>query len=279
MNSVYEKITNIIIEKLEKGIVPWHQPWTSAWPPRNLVSKKPYRGINLLLLSGLKYELPYFLTFKQVKYLKGSVIKGEKAHLALYYDWTDKSAPKLILYHIFNIEQCKEIASKHIPWQINGEFNPIDEAEYIISRMPNQPKVSYDSNRACYIPHTDQIIMPSKKSFSFGEELYSTLFHELCHSTGHESRLNRKGVQRTAAFGSKVYSQEELIAEMGAAFLCGEAGIENRTIDNSAAYIQGWLSKLKNDKRMIVFAAGAAQKACDFILDRRQVEADNGSGN
>lgn len=270
MDSVYEKITSIISKKLEEGIIPWHQPWTSSWPPRNLVSQKPYRGINLLLLSGLKYELPYFLTFKQVKYLKGSVMKGEKAHLALYYDWEKMSAPKLILYHIFNIGQCKGIASKHIPWQINGEFNSIDEAEYIANGMPSQPQISYDSNRACYIPQTDQIIMPSKKAFSSDEELYSTLFHELCHSTGHESRLNRKGVQRTAAFGSKVYSQEELIAEIGAAILCGQSGIENRTIDNSSEYIRAWFSKFKDDKRMIVFAAGAAQKACDFILDRRQ---------
>lgn len=293
--NVYEKITSIITDKLEKGIVPWHQPWTSAWPPRNLVSKKPYRGINLLLLSDLKYELPYFLTFKQVKRLKGSVLKDEKAHLVVFYKWLEKKdengnivrneegkvkmVPMLKHYYVFNVGQCKDIASKHIPWQIIREFNPIEEAENIAVRMPDRPEIIYNSNRACYIPREDKINMPSMNSFKSDEELYSTLFHELCHSTGHVSRLNRKGVIGAAAFGSKVYSQEELIAEMGAAFLCGEAGIENRTIDNSAAYIQGWLSKLKNDKRLLVFAAGAAQKACDFILDRRKMEADNGSGN
>ncbi|MDD5598180.1 MAG: zincin-like metallopeptidase domain-containing protein [Victivallaceae bacterium] len=294
MNSVYEKITSIIVAKLEKGIVPWHQPWASSWPPRNLITKKPYRGINLLLLSGLKYELPYFLTFKQVKRLKGSVIKDEKAHLVVFYKWLEKKdedgnvirndegkielVPMLRFYYVFNVGQCDGIASKYIPWQINGQFNPIEEAEYIVRNMPDHPEICYDTGRACYIPRQDQINMPSKHSFSSDEELYSTLFHELVHSTGHESRLNRKGVTQAAAFGSKVYSEEELVAEMGAAFLCGEAGIANRTIDNSTAYIRGWLSRLKNDKRLLVFAAGAAQKACDFILDRQQVEADNATG-
>ncbi len=295
MDSVYEKITSIISKKLEEGIVPWHQPWTSSWPPRNLVSQKSYRGINLLLLSGLKYELPYFLTFKQVKRLKGSVIKDEKAHLVVFYKWLEKKdengnviindkgkavmVPMLKFYYVFNVGQCKGIDSKHIPWQISREFNPIDEAERIAVEMHDRPQITYNSNRACYIPRIDQINMPSINSFRSDEELYSTLFHELCHSTGHESRLNRKGIAEAAAFGSKVYSQEELVAEMGSAFLCGEAGIENRTIDNSTAYIQGWLLKLKDDKRLLVFAAGVAQKACDFILDRRKMEADNGSGN
>lgn len=295
MNSVYERITNIITEKLEKGIVPWHQPWTSAWPPRNLMTKKPYRGINLLLLSDLKYELPYFLTFKQVKYLKGSVIKDEKAHMVVFYKWLEKKdedgnvivnaegkpemVPMLKHYYVFNVGQCKDIASKHIPWQIEGQFNPIEEAEHIVNNMPEKPEILYNTGRACYIPSIDKINMPSKNSFNSDEELYSTLFHEMCHATGHASRLNRKGVTRAAAFGSKVYSQEELVAEMGAAFLCGEVGIENRTIDNSAAYIRGWLSKLKDDKRLLVFAAGAAQKASDFILNKRKMETDNGSGN
>ena len=293
--NVYERITNLIIEKLEKGIVPWHQPWTSAWPPRNLISKKPYRGINLLLLSDLKYELPYFLTFKQVKRLKGSVKKDEKAHMVVFYKWLEKkdengnivmdgegkteTVPMLRFYYVFNVGQCENIASKHIPWQINGQFNPIEEAEQIAFGMPDCPEIIYNCNRACYIPSQDKINMPSPNSFQSDEELYSTLFHEMCHSTGHESRLGRKGVTKAAAFGSKVYSQEELIAEMGAAFLCGEAGIANRTINNSVAYIQGWLSKLKNDKRLLVFAAGAAQKACDFILNRRKLEADDESGN
>lgn len=293
--NVYERITNIIIEKLEQGIVPWHQPWTSAWPPCNLVTKRPYRGINLLLLSTQKYELPYFLTFKQVKRLNGSVLKDEKANLVVFYKWLEKKGddgnviitsegkpemvPMLKHYYVFNVGQCKGIESKHIPWQIERQFNPIKEAEHIIFGMPDRPEIIYSSNRACYIPREDKINMPSRKSFISDEELYSTLFHELCHSTGHISRLDRKGVTGAAAFGSKVYSQEELIAEMGAAFLCGEAGIENRTIDNSTAYIRGWLSKLKDDKRLLVFAAGAAQTACDFILDRRKMEADDGSGN
>ena len=274
MYSIHKKITNIIIEKLKKGIVPWHQPWTSSWPPRNLASQKPYRGINLLLLSGLEYELPYFLTFKQVKYLKGSVIKGERSHLAVFLQKASKNGkttrniePKL--YRIFNIAQCKGIESKHIPWQINGGFNPITEAKHITTNMPNPPKINFASNRACYVPNKDRINMPQINSFKSDEELYATLFHELIHSTGHISRLNRKSINKAAAFGSNVYSWEELVAELGTAILCGEAGIANLACNNSSTYIHGWISRLENDDSMIVFAACAAQKACDYILGRQ----------
>ncbi|MDD5697823.1 MAG: zincin-like metallopeptidase domain-containing protein [Victivallaceae bacterium] len=293
--NAYERITGLIIEKLDQGIIPWQQPWSAGGVPRNLITKKPYRGINLLLLSTLKYEYPYFLTFKQVKQLKGSVKKDEKAHLVVFYKWLEKTgpggnivrdeegkaelAPMLRYYYVFNVSQCEGIASKHVPRPVMREFNPIDEAERIALEMPNPPEIRFDGSRACYIPRDDKIKMPSINAFKSDEELYSTLFHELVHSTGHESRLNRKGVTQAAAFGSRVYSEEELVAELGAAFLCGEAGIVNRTINNSAAYIRGWLSKLSNDKRLVVFAAGAAQKACDFILNKRQPEANHGSGD
>ena len=281
MYSVHEKIANIIIEKLRKGIVPWREKWTSSWPPRNLISKKPYRGINLLLLSGLKYELPYFLTFKQVKYLKGSVIKGEKAHFAVSFRKTKSNAQsrvnfELQFYHVFNISQCKGIASKHIPWQINGGFNPITEAKHITSNMPNPPKINFSSHKPCYIPDKDRINMPQINSFKSEEELYATLFHEMIHSTGHCSRLGRKSINRIAAFASNVFTWEELVAELGTAFLCGEAGISNLAGNNSSEYIQGWISRIMNDKTMIVFAANAAQKACDYILNRKKMETDNG---
>jgi antirestriction protein ArdC len=121
-----------------------------------------------------------------------------------------------------------------------------------------------------YQPSTDSIRMPERESFDGAAKYYSTLFHEFTHSTGHESRLNRPGIVETHFFGDDVYSKEELVAEMGAAMLCGIVGIENKTIKNSAAYIQAWLSKLRDDKKLVVHAAAAAQKAADFILGRKQ---------
>jgi len=134
--------------------------------------------------------------------------------------------------------------------------------------------------RAFYSPDGDYVGMPEPELFRTPEDYYSVLFHELTHSTGHESRLNRKGVTGSdglwSAFGSQPYSQEELVAEMGAAFLCGQAGIVERTIDNSVAYIRSWLQRLKDDRRLIVQAAAQAQKASDFILARQFAEETGG---
>ena len=137
--------------------------------------------------------------------------------------------------------------------------------------MPRRPAIRHGLDRAFYSPAADSVGMPSPERFDTPENYYNVLFHELTHSTGHESRLNRKGVSGTdgqwAGFGSQSYSKEEMVAEMGAAFLCGQAGIVERTIDNSAAYLRSWLERLKNDCRLVVQAAAQAQKAADFILD------------
>ena len=134
--------------------------------------------------------------------------------------------------------------------------------------MPDRPAVEDKEARAYYRPAIDLVNVPAIRYFESGEEYYSTLFHELAHSTGHAKRLNREGVNEVAAFGTAIYSKEELIAEMSAAYLCASCGIEQKTLNNSAAYIGGWLRKLKDDKRLVVFAAAAAQKAADFILAR-----------
>ena len=133
--------------------------------------------------------------------------------------------------------------------------------------MPNPPGFEQDS-RACYRPSIDTVGMPARSAFHSAEEYYSTLFHELTHSTGHPSRVGREGIMNHNPFGSEDYSKEELVAEMGAAMLCGVAGIESQTLDNSAAYLQTWINKLKSDSRLIVSAASQAQKAADYILAR-----------
>lgn len=154
----------------------------------------------------------------------------------------------------------------HIP-TVESTFEPIAKCEQVVTAMPKRPAINHHGARACYSPALDTVSMPESKLFESGEGYYSTLFHELIHSTGHVSRLNRREITDPIRFGSDPYSREELVAEMGAAFLCGHCGIENKTIDQSAGYIQSWLGKLKEDRRLVVHAAVQAQKACDFILD------------
>jgi len=141
-----------------------------------------------------------------------------------------------------------------------------------VAEMPNCPEIRRGGGRAFYRPSEDLVNIPRPEAFESTEEHYCTLFHELVHSTGHGSRLDRKTIKDVAPFGSANYSREELIAEMGAAFLCGSAGIENATIDNSAAYIKGWLGVLGSDSKMVVIAASQAQKAAEYILHKQYKE-------
>jgi len=277
MNKVYKIITDQIIEKLEQGTIPWHMPW-SADGPKNLISDKPYRGINVFLLGSLGYMSPYWLTFKQAQSLGGHVNKGEKSVPVIFWKTyskletndegkhEEKSRFVLRYYRVFNIEQCnlpaEEVPQEDPPAQT---FDPIPKAQSVVEAMPNAPELTHQSQRACYSPLLDQVNMPRPESFDTPENYYSTLFHELTHSTGHESRLNRKGITGPVRFGSHSYSKEELIAEMGSAFLSGHCGIEDRILDNSAAYINGWLGRLKNDPKLVVMAAAKAQKASDYI--------------
>jgi antirestriction protein ArdC len=174
--------------------------------------------------------------------------------------------PMLRYYRVFNLDQVTGIDK---PAGELPAFEPIAEAEAIAGKYQAQIAVTHSGTRAYYQPSTDSINMPERQTFDGAAEYYSTLFHEFTHSTGHASRLNRPGITETHYFGDEIYSKEELVAEMGAAMLCGVVGIENRTIKNSASYIQSWLSKLRDDKKLVIHAAAAAQKASDFILGRR----------
>ncbi len=172
-------------------------------------------------------------------------------------------------YTVFNVAQCENISAGKMPITtetIHNHMDKIKQCERIIDTWKDKPEVRHGKQKACYMPFSDLVHMPALESFIHSEEYYSTLFHELTHSTGHEKRLNRQGITEIAPFGTPLYSKEELVAEMGAAFLCGFAGIEHATIDNSAAYIQGWLMKLKNDKKLIIIAATRHKKAANYIL-------------
>ncbi len=285
---VYSIITEQIIEKLESGVVPWHQPWSGAngASPRNLISNKPYRGINVFLLGFQGYESPYWVSFNQCKKAGGKVKKGSKSSMAVFWKWFDAEEsdpsdpdstrtvkrPFLRYYRVFNTEQCEGISHKRVKELRESEtdtfdFDPIEACESVVSGMPNAPQIEHIENRAYYRPSTDTVNMPKAERFELTEEYYSVLFHELCHSTGHESRLNRRPSTEIRAFGDREYSQEELVAEMGAAFLCGVTGIENKTIDNSAAYLDNWLGVLtdKKNRKLLVMAGAQAQKAADCI--------------
>ena len=279
MADVYEIITDRIVQQLENGVIPWHKPWKAGahgWP-KNLVSKKDYRGINVFLLSCTPYELPYWLSFKQAKDLGGHVKKGERSTVVVFWKWletedeeTGKTVkrPLLRYYNIFNVSQCEGLEARVPPVSDDPgkPFEPIDVCERIVSGMSQAPEIHFGTTGAFYRHADDSVSMPHRERFASVPEFYSTLFHELTHATGHESRLRRPGIVEPSRFGSGTYSKEELVAEMGAAFLCGHAGIENATLDNSAAYIAGWLKRLKDDKRLVVHAAANAQKAADFIL-------------
>lgn len=279
-NKVYDIITQNIIEKLEAGTIPWRKPWVGGKAPQNFISKKPYRGINAFILNCAEFASPYWLTFKQAKDKGGSVKKGSKSMAIVFwkfneYTRTDRDGaeqtdkiPFVRYYRVFNLEQTEGIEA---PVEDTIEHTPVDSiatAEAIVAGMPNRPEIKENLRRAFYSPGKDYVGMPLKDSFTGAEEYYSTLFHELTHSTGHVSRLNRfKENRAAAAFGSSEYSKEELVAECGAAFLCGVADIGAATIENAAAYIQGWLKALRNDNKLIIHASGKAQKAADYILN------------
>lgn len=284
--NVYEIITERIVALLEKGVIPWQQPWaTSAGDGMaiNLVSKKPYRGINAFLLPAMGFASPYWLSFKQAQDLGGHVRKGEKATPIVFWKWLDveddgekKRVPMLRYYSGFNAAQCDGIEVPEIKGAVTRESKPIEAAEKIVANMPNAPGIEHGGGRACYSPVLDRVLIPCQEAFRSDEDYYSVLLHELTHATGHQSRLNRKGVAGSdgewSAFGSTPYAKEELVAEMGAAFLCGHAGIGERTLDNSAAYIAGWLDRLRNDSRLVVTAAAQTQKAVDYILGNHHQE-------
>lgn len=285
VKDVYSLVTEKIIEQLGKGIVPWQQQWTDSGLPKNLVTGKPYRGLNLILLASQGYFQNDFLSFKQVQELGGKVKKDEKGHMVIYWKLSDKSAGKqaedeeaaelaetdtgnkrllLRYYTVFNVSQCEGLPEKLIQEARVPVTQPY--CEHIIKGMLNAPKIQFKEAKAYYNPLLDIINMPKQKSFRSDDAYYSVLFHELVHSTGHHSRLERKELIQMSEFGSDAYSLEELVAEIGTCYLQSLTGIESQ-FQQSAAYIQGWLAKLKHDKRFIFTAASAAQKAVDHILN------------
>ncbi|HOP33274.1 MAG TPA: zincin-like metallopeptidase domain-containing protein [Candidatus Hydrothermia bacterium] len=271
--NVYQIVTDKIVNQLKSGTIPWQQPWVSQ-KPVNWVTGRPYSGINAILLESGEYA-----TFRQIKEAGGHVKKGAKAHQVVFWkilevegkseeELSTKKVPLLRYYSVFKIgEQTEGLELRHTKAPRN-RHEAIQKCEEVINGYVNKPLI-VEGGRASYNPETDIVSIPKPEMFYSSEQYYATLFHELVHSTGHQTRLARPlTTQRSAG-----YSREELVAALGTAFLCAECGIINQTIvDNEAAYVQGWLSFLKNDQYALVWAASRAQKAVDYILRKESEE-------
>jgi len=279
--NTYEKITNAIIAKIESsGDLPWRKPWAAgANAPRNLVSKKTYRGINIVVLGMQGYSSPYWVTFKQCKDKGGRVKRGEKGTQVVFWKFGEKLTGELdengdekkytyaMLreYTVFNTDQCEGLKVP-VEEKPANKIKPITKCANIVRSFVHCPEIRHGRQEAFYSSHQDYVNMPKFDTFDSAELYYSVLFHEVTHSTGHHRRLNRFAEEHSDhIFGSQSYSKEELVAEMGAAYLCGVTGIENKIINNSSAYIKSWLRALKNDKKMLIYAAAKAQRAADYI--------------
>ena len=269
MNKVYEIVTNRIIKQLEEGTVPWHKGWFGRNACISYSTGKQYSIINQMLLG----EAGEYITWKQVQENGGKVKDGAKSKVVVFWkmmrqgevndegELEVKMIPILRYYRVFNINDCEGIEPKHT--KVNEDFNPIEEAEKVVNEYLTREDIKVlTRNHAAYSPIEDAIMMPKTEQFESEAEYYSTFFHEMVHSTGAEKRLNR--ISKDACFGDELYSKEELVAEIGSAFMMNNLNIEG-AFNNSVAYIDEWLEKLKKDPKMIVSAAGKADKAVEYI--------------
>lgn len=278
--SVYEMITERIIEQLENGVIPWQKPWSGTHSGAyNRISNRPYSLLNQLLLKhGGEYA-----TFKQWSGLGGKIRKGEKSEIVTFWkiqqieeinedgEKTIKQLPLLRYYNVFHISQVDGVEPKE---QLKiSNLESIEKAENIKNEYMNREHLKIFetvTNKAFYTPTFDYIEVPCKEQYQNIEEFYSTLFHEMIHSTGHKNRLGRLETGASAHFGSKTYSKEELVAELGSAALVNMLGIETgKSFRNSGAYIQNWLQALKNDNKFIISASSKAEKAVKYILNEQ----------
>lgn len=298
----YQMVTDRICEMLEQGYIPWDKPWamanSCAWSGQDGHS---YSLLNQFMLADPKRKYKdwdelvsdiagEWVTFKQALNRGGCVKKGEHGRTVVFFKQMQsvkeddegnevvKTFPILKWSTVFKISQCDGIEQKfHTDAGTLYDFNPDADADEIANDYISREGITFKTkhcDKACYSPTTDTVLLPLAEQFQNNAEYYSTMFHELTHSTGHPKRLNR--IVKPAAFGSDDYSAEELVAEIGSASIMATLGIENdRTFRNSAAYVQNWLKALKNDKKMIVIAASKAEKAIKMILNVRE-EKKNG---
>jgi len=288
---VYDQVNQRILDLLEKGVAPWRKPWRNENGKiefaKNFISKKPYRGCNFFLLNSLGYNSNYWLTFNQAKQLGAKIKKGEKGTIIIFWkslsitEKTDKgediskNIPFLKYSYVFNTEQCENLKVTEEKSQDLIDHNPIECCENLLKNFPlGMPEIKHNDDRAFYSPSLDYINMPKRGLFENIQEYYNTLFHESVHATGHKNRLNRKTLTDFHYFGDSNYSQEELVAEMGASYISAFCGIDNVTINNSASYLNNWINAIRKDNKLILKASSQAQKAVDYLMGYKYDESE-----
>lgn len=291
--NLYDLVTEKILALLAKGVAPWRRPWNGFGLARNYATGHVYTGINFILMNNTGHRVPYFMSFKQAKAKGGWVRRGARAEQVIGYDIRYKGEDgrpltrqeafqmgqegqvvqvlKFVAYHnVFNVEDLEGIPIE-VPEPALIPQSKIKRCEEIIWGMPRLPHINHLEDHPYYSPEHDYVNLPLIEKFESSEAYYATLFHELVHATGHESRLGREDVMQFEKFGSVPYAREEIVAEMGASFLCATCGIDyDGIVGNSASYLLGWLQVLREDSRFIFKAAGEAQRAADFILRAKE---------
>lgn len=280
---VYQEVTDSIIAALDQGTVPWRRPWHvsgDGFGQRNLQSRRPYRGINQVLLelraNAEGWADPYWTTYRAAKKAGGQVRKGEKGQLVVFWkrlEVEDRETGErrqifmLRHYTVFNAAQVDGLTVPAQPLTDDDAeaVEPIDAAEQAMAAMADPPTIGHGGSRAFYQPATDHVQLPERDDFRSADAYYHTAFHELAHSTGHEKRLGRDGIMERHYFGDDDYSREELVAEFGACFVSGFLGV-TPDIPQSAAYIASWRRQLGKDKKLLLTAAARGQRAADRIL-------------
>jgi antirestriction protein ArdC len=281
---VYTRVTDRIISALEQGVRPWHQPWAVSHAAGRITlplrhNGVPYAGINVLMLWGAAvaagYAAPIWMTFRQANELGAHVRKGEKASLVVYANKitrteqtesgedVEREIPFLKGYSVFNVEQIDDLPD-HYYAQPAPRFDTIERIAHAEAFFKATGiDIRYGGGRAFYTITHDYVQMPPFEAFRDATAFYSTLAHEGCHWTRHPSRLDRDFGRKR--FGDEGYAMEELVAELGAAFLCTSLELTPEPREEHASYLQNWLTALRNDKRAIFHAAAHAQRAADFL--------------
>lgn len=293
---IYREVTEKLVSLIEQGVTPWRRSWSQYGPARNYATGHIYSGINFILMNCTPFAIPYFMSFKQIKERGGQIRKGAKGQMVIYFNVYFKDGAEQTLskeeasfraghgediqvlkfikyYTVFNVADIEGIEFE-FPEMHLQPHEKIECCESIIDKMPQRPVFKQvNPDQPFYAPAQDFVNMPAIEQFETPEHYYVTLFHELIHATGHASRIGRDGIVNPHKFGSEPYSLEELVAEMGASFLCAQAQINyDGLTENNAAYLAGWLKVLKADSKFIFKAAAEAQKAADFILNRRELK-------
>jgi antirestriction protein ArdC len=285
-NDIRDEIVSKVVQALENGCAPWRKPWGMTGvggAPRNAITGRRYTGVNVWLLALAGFESSEWCTFNQARKVGGHVRKGEKGTKIVFYSVIEKTGtdgkvdkiPLLRCFTVFNREQCEGLPAPKGAKKLFDGIAPLDAGEKVLANMPQRPTFVNDapSDRAYYSKVEDKVVVPCLKQYTNPVEYYLTAFHEMAHATGHSSRLNRDSLNAISAFGGHEYSKEELVAEMAAAMVAAECGITTESLPaNSVSYLTHWASKLREEPGILISAASQAQKATDFILDRKEQE-------